>query len=115
MNTKELNYKLLKFAGFTFKNKIIKNGTGVHINICQFPNGKSGYAPDLINSLDNQGKWLIPKIKDLKYYAFWIVQLEDGDYWDYNLDTYKHLYSGRAKNSTALAFALAVEKLIDRG
>jgi len=113
---KALNEKLLEFAGFkpcTYNgtNEIIysssgyilwDNPSGVYIGITDF---------DLVNDANAQIKWLYPKLMD---YAFG---------WDYDPATLKYLAyidgrfiiccMGESNDSPTLAFALAVEKLID--
>jgi hypothetical protein len=111
LSNEVLNEKIARWLGFYKSGSqwLLKQGVRGLTDIVY----AEKILPDFINSLDAQSKWIIPNIKDLKYYAFWPVHLTDGDYWDCHLATYEHFYSGRALNNQVLAFVLACEKLID--
>jgi hypothetical protein len=121
IDTKALNEKIAKWIGFKFVN--IKNhyDDGSTFNGWKSPLiNKNPYSytlrpelPDLVNSLDAQAKWIWPELT-LYGYAIEINVDIFGKIWCSlilvmnNYSTIQH-----TDKNAALAFALAVEKLID--
>jgi len=93
LDTKALNIKLLKFAGLNFPEYVMKY---------------ESIIPDLVNSLDEQSKYIYPKLKELRYTLINKRTTSSGWLVTIGLDNYEGL-----NESESLAFALAVEKLID--
>ncbi len=117
MDTKALNEKLLKFAGFTFTEKPLPKGKSY--KEWKYPESY-GYlnqpgVPDLVNSLDAQAKWIYPKLAqdyriDKIYHPItkvWAISLSH-----LVVGAEETLYSPYDE-SESVAFALVVEKLID--
>ena len=122
----KLNEKLLEFAGFKhFTDKLIVGFRGI-----SYENGwiyPDGYAhldpPNFTKSLDACFKWLMPKLTkeyiELEIHCDYLVK---SDSWNvallagfYYPGEPKHLISVANSKDIALAFCLAIEKLIDEG
>ena len=128
----KLNKKLAEWAGFEYVNEpywVFK----AHPNYEPFevygarwvtPDGRAASykLPDFTNSLDACFKWLVPKLRELK----WKLRLGCGDLsgkfhtqlicWEkeYVRQT-RPIISVYDKDNPALALCLAIEKLIDGG
>lgn len=108
METKELNDKLLKFAGIEFqKHEPIYGNIKLPFS-GYFLNGKCirKTAPDLVHDLNAQQKYLYPKLKGKDWS---IIAYQRGGFGAYA--DYPHF--GVNANSASLAFALVCEKYID--
>lgn len=119
---KELNKVLLEFVGFTN----IKPSTLYYDNFmanfldnCGEISGIRSVAPNLIESLDAQAKWLYPILKEQ------LLRMEIGMEYDTTIDQYPHYYceiiegldrlQGRAiHENPAIAFALAMKDYIEK-
>ncbi|MFA5299289.1 MAG: hypothetical protein WC389_13955 [Lutibacter sp.] len=119
MNTKELNEKLLKFAGFI---KILKPEWSQNDNKNLrwiYPNGqKYSTHPNLITSLDLQAKWIYPKIAEaqleIQLHKDWDIQWRNHPYVCQIIkSSHYQVGYGEDNDSMSIAFALAVEKYID--
>ncbi len=101
---KELNEKIALFAGFTFS----KHGDWLIPNA---PKGKYSVEyqvnkpPNFTNSFDAHIRWTIPKLESFAIYLGECTL-------EAEIDTEKDTYLAQNK-SLPLAFALALEKLID--
>ena len=110
-STKELNEKLLKFAGITF----VKRRLAHHLYVSgYYLDGKiiRKTCPDLVHELDLQKKYLWPTLKKLGYTIDLTIYYCEG-YSVHLTHPYKKSVVYEHAESLALDFALAVEKLID--
>jgi len=124
MDTKALNEKLLKFVGLVFEKHYIKfsktecesiSTTGYYFN------GKfiRKSAPDLVHDLNAQAKYIYPKLAERKLRIEFRKDFDEFNghlfscYWTI-FDGMSIVGNGEDMDNPALAFALAVEKLIDR-
>ncbi len=113
MDTNKLNEKLASFAGFKIPINKFDNKPFPHskysADLWENPNGEIiRELPDLVNNLNNQEKWIYPKLKALDCE---VHKEFKKDWWNVKL-SHEYFYHGYAEYE-ALAFALAVEKLID--
>lgn len=109
---KELNKKLLEFAGFKFfkVTDVISFFTGGIVGqkeLWEYPDGTFDEPPNLLESLDDCFKWLVPKV------LIWLMGHRTLD----RISAIKYLFKMWLKegpvNPTALSLCLAIEKLID--
>ncbi len=108
----KLNEKLLKFAGFTYKEKLLPKGKSY--KSWELPKDYFGTTiPDLVNSLDAQSKWLMPKLQNEGY----CITMDAFDRNGFGVEIMniitRRTIRIRSHESFSLAVALAVEKLID--
>jgi hypothetical protein len=123
MDTKEkvkLNEKLLLFTGFTevriskfYSGQWDGRFTAIFPQNSEIPNERS-FTPDLVNDANAQIKWLYPILIKAKLSFAIEYQHENLIYhsWIMDLENISKLYDCD-NDSPTLAFALAVEKLID--
>lgn len=122
MDTKRLNAKLLEWAGFS---KIIPpewNQNESKYLRYVFPNGEKHFLhPNLITSLDAQVKWIYPKLQIAKlrieyFKDYWFNDNENHGYHYWTIYQDRTIVGhGEHNSNPALAFALAIEQLIDKG
>lgn len=115
---KTLNEKLMKFCDFTnLREQITIYGTR---QLADYPDGQlqgNTLAPDLVNDLSSQARWIYPKLKELR--------LNFSIDYDHVSDCYLcKIYKGTRKNSNfwlgaweninpAISFALTVNNYLE--
>lgn len=120
IDTKTLNEKLAVWVGFKIPINRFTNKPFPHnkhsANLWETPEGMiTTELPDLVGSLDAQVKWIYPKLVNLRY-IFFIGNPVNFHNNQYNVEILSEDYELEYKtsdNNPAMAFALAVEKLID--
>lgn len=110
IDAKKLNEKLLKFAGFYKKEWISEI-------LWHYPTDYGADVkfkePNLVKCLELQTKYLYPKLKENQCYVTKKYNYETDDYAVFIYRLSKPPIESVGQKSEALAFALAVEKLIN--
>ena len=100
------NYKLLKFAGFTYYNNPAIFGGKIQKTGWYTPDNCKCRRPPNFEKVDNCIKWLLPKIKDLDGINFYPKANGDGFYWNVYVAGQKYPHEGDS-------LAEAIEKYVD--
>lgn len=119
-NTKELNEKLAKWAGFTHT---VHHTEGYHVRY-NYPDGTTDdrikyTLPDFTSSLDACFKWLVPKFRSVHPHSWIDISIVGAvttgvttfiiNIWD----SPDNSTAGSRDTNAALSLCLAIEKLID--
>ncbi len=112
IDTRKLNEKLLRFAGFiqTVHSYHYVNGVK-HLKWINQAD-MLDREPDLVHSLDAQTKWIYPELikREVFFSLIYFPQLvKFKAYYEANIS----LFTSTDPDNPAIAFALAVEKYID--
>ncbi len=115
IDTKALNEKLALFCGF--KRMLVQEWDQHNSKVLRWitPNNiKTSLLPLLYCSLDQQVKWIVPKLQSKGYYTVITICEHKGSY-VYIKSVITETTGIKVENDNpALAFALAVEKIIQQ-